>query len=205
MAGISAAQVKQLREVTGVGWADCKHALEATGGDFEKAKDWLRTKGIAKAQTRAARATGEGLVEAYIHHNGQVGALVEVNCESDFVARTDAFRALAHELAVHIAGANPEPRFVRREEVPPTELDREKAIFRKQAEEQKKPAAVIEKIVQGRIEDYYKSVVLLAQPSLRDPKKTVQDLLHEANAHLKENITVARFARFRVGERPGTA
>lgn len=200
MAPIPAEQVKKLREATSAGWADCKAALEATGGEFEKAKDWLRTKGLAKAQARAGRATGQGLVEAYIHHNGQVGALVEINSETDFVARTAEFRALARELAMHIAGANPAPLYLRRDQVPTSELDREKAIYRAQAEEQKRPANVIDKIVQGKVEDYYKSVVLLAQPSIKDPKKTIQNLLDEANAQMKENVTIARFARFKVGE-----
>jgi elongation factor Ts len=197
---VSAEQVKTLREATGAGWVDCKNALTATGGELEKAKDWLRTKGLAKAQTRAGRATRQGLIDAYIHHNGQVGVLVEVNCESDFVARTQEFKDLAHELAVHIAGAN--PTYLRREEVPAELLERERAVYRAQAEEQKKPAAVVEKIVQGQVENFYKSIVLLDQPTLKDPKKKVQDLVNEANAHLKENVTVARFARFKVGEGP---
>ncbi len=200
MATVTPQLVKQLRQATSAGWADCKAALEATGGDLEKARDWLRTKGLAKAQTRASRTTGQGLVQAYIHHNGQVGALVEINCETDFVARTAEFRALARELAMHVAGSNPAPLYVRREEVPASELEREKKIYRAQAEEQKRPAQVIDKIIQGKVEDYYKSVVLLAQPSIKDPKKTIQNLLDEANAQMKENVTIARFARFKVGE-----
>jgi elongation factor Ts len=197
---VTADQVKTLREATGAGWADCKNALTATSGELEKAKDWLRTKGLAKAQTRAGRVTRQGLVDAYIHHNGQVGVLVEVNCESDFVARTQEFKDLVHELAVHIAGAN--PAYLKRDEVPAEVLERERAVYRAQAAEQKKPDAVVEKIVQGQVENFYKSHVLLDQPTLKDPKKKVQDLVNEANAHLKENVTVARFARFKVGEGP---
>jgi len=197
---ISAEHVKRLREATGAGWSDCRQALVESAGDFEKAKDWLRAKGLAKAQGRAGRATRQGLVHAYIHHNGQVGALVEVNCESDFVARTPEFRALAHEIAVHIAGASPEPRYLRREDVPAAELERERAVYRAQAAEQKKPDTVLDKIVHGKLEDYYRSTVLLEQPSIRDPKKKVHDLLHDANAQFKENVTIARFARFKVGD-----
>ncbi len=202
MSIVTPEQVKKLREATGAGWSDCKQALVESDGDLEKAKDWLRAKGLAKAQGRAGRTTRQGLVHAYIHHNGQVGALVEVNCESDFVARTPEFRALAHEIAVHVAGASPEPRYLRREDVPAAELERERAVYRAQAAEQKKPEAVLDKIVQGKLEDYYRSTVLLEQPTVRDPKKKVQDLLHEANAQFKENISIARFARFKVGESP---
>src|ERR1700694_2767644 len=161
MATIPAEQVKALREATGAGMMDSKRALEATDGDLEKAKYWLRQKGIAKAGAKATRTAREGIVATYIHHNHQLGVLLELNSESDFVARNDEFRHLAHEIAVHIAAA--EPRYLRREDVPKDVLDRERAIFEGQPREQKKPAAVIEKIIQGKINDFYKREVLLDQ------------------------------------------
>jgi elongation factor Ts len=195
---ISADQVKALREATGAGMMDSKRALEATNGDIEKAKDWLRLKGIAKAGAKSTRTAREGTIATYIHHNHQLGVLLELNSESDFVARNDEFRHLAHEIAVHIAAA--EPRYLRREDVPTEVLDRERAIFEAQANEQKKPAQVIEKIVQGKLNDFYKREVLLDQPFAKDDKRTVDQLLKEAIAKLGENITISRFARFKVGE-----
>jgi elongation factor Ts len=195
---IPAEQVKALREATGAGMMDAKRALEATNGDFEKAKDWLRLKGHAKAGTKATRIAREGIIATYIHHNHQLGVLLELNSESDFVARNDEFKHLAHEIAVHIAAA--EPRYLRREDVPQDVLDRERAIFEAQASEQKKPANVIEKIVQGKLNDFYKREVLLDQPFAKDDKRTVDQLLKEAIAKLGENITISRFARFKVGE-----
>ena len=195
---ISAEQVRALREATGAGMMDCKRALEATSGDFEKAKDWLRQKGIAKAGAKSTRVAAQGLVETYVHHNHQLGVLLELNSESDFVARNEEFRHLAHEIAVHIAAA--EPRYLRREDVPPDVLDRERAIFEAQASEQKKPPQVIEKIVQGKVNDFYKREVLLDQPFAKDDKRTVDQMLKEAIAKLGENITISRFARFKVGE-----
>jgi len=195
---ISAEQVRALREATGAGMMDCKRALEATNGDFEKAKDWLRQKGIAKAGAKSTRVASQGLVETYVHHNHQLGVLLELNSESDFVARNEEFRHLAHEIAVHIAAA--EPRYLRREDVPPDVLDRERAIFEAQANEQKKPPQVIEKIVQGKLNDFYKREVLLDQPFAKDDKRTVDQMLKEAIAKLGENITISRFARFKVGE-----
>lgn len=195
---ISAEQVKALRDATGAGMMDAKRALEATSGDFEKAKDWLRQKGMAKAGTKAARSAREGIIATYVHHNHQLGVLVELNSESDFVARNDEFRHLAHEIAVHIAAA--EPRYLRREDVPREVLDRERAIFEAQASDQKKPPQVIEKIVQGKLNDFYKREVLLDQAWAKDDKRTVDQMLKEAVAKLGENITVSRFARFKVGE-----
>jgi len=195
---IPAEQVKALREATGAGMMDSKRALEATNGDIEKAKDWLRQKGMAKAGAKSTRTAREGIIATYVHHNHQLGVLLELNSESDFVARNDEFRNLAHEIAVHIAAA--EPRYLRREEVPKELLDRERAIFEAQANEQKKPPQVIEKIVQGKLNDFYKREVLLDQAWAKDDKRTVDQMLKEAIAKLGENITISRFARFKVGE-----
>ncbi len=195
---ISADQVKALRDATGAGMMDSKRALEATNGDLEKAKDWLRQKGIAKAGAKAARTAREGIIATYVHHNHQLGVLLELNSESDFVARNDEFRHLAHEIAVHIAAA--EPRYLRREDVPKDVLDRERAIFEAQAKDQKKPEAVIEKIIQGKMNDFYKREVLLDQAWAKDDKRTVDQMLKEAIAKLGENITISRFARFKIGE-----
>jgi elongation factor Ts len=195
---IPAEQVRALREATGAGMMDCKRALEATNADFEKAKDWLRQKGMAKAGTKTTRTAKEGIIATYVHHNHQLGVLVELNSESDFVARNDEFRHLAHEIAVHIAAA--EPRYVRREEVPENVVNRERSIFEAQASEQKKPPQVIEKIVHGKLNDFYKREVLLDQAWAKDDKRTVEQVVKEAIGKLGENITISRFARFKVGE-----
>ncbi len=195
---ISADQVKALRDATGAGMMDSKRALEATNGDIEKAKDWLRQKGIAKAGAKAARTAREGIIATYVHHNHQLGVLLELNSESDFVAHNEEFRHLAHEIAVHIAAA--EPRYLRREDVPKDVLDRERAIYEAQASEAKKPANVVEKIVQGKVNDFYKREVLLDQAWAKDDKRTVDQMLKGAIAKLGENITISRFARFKVGE-----
>ena len=195
---ISAEQVKALRDATGAGMMDSKRALEATNGDLEKAKDWLRQKGMAKAGAKAARSAKEGIIATYIHHNHQLGVMVELNSESDFVARNDEFRHLAHEVAVHIAAA--EPHYVRRDEVPEDVLNREKAIYEGQAADQKKPPQVVEKIVQGKLNDFYKREVLMDQAWAKDDKRTVDQMVKEAIAKLGENITISRFARFKVGE-----
>ena len=200
---VTAKQVKQLREATGAGMMDCKRALEATGGNIERAKDWLRQKGIAKAGSKAGRVAGQGIVEAYLHHDRQLGVLVELNSESDFVARNAQFRELAHEIAVHIAAAD--PRYLTRADVPAAVLERERAIFQAQAQEQNKPVPVIEKIVLGKVNDFYKREVLLDQPWTKDDKKSIENLIKEAIARLGENITVSRFARFRVGETAAAA
>src|SRR6202140_1478024 len=195
---ISAEQVKALREATGAGMMDAKRALEATNGDIEKAKDWLRLKGIAKAGTKSTRTPREGIIATYVHHNHQLGVLLELNSESDFVARNDEFRHLAHEIAVHIAAA--EPRYLRREDVPQDVLDRERAIFEAQANEQKNPPQVVEKIVQGKLNDFYKREGLLDQPLAKDDKRTVDQMLKEGIAKLGKKLTISRFARFKVGE-----
>jgi elongation factor Ts len=195
---ISADQVKALRDATGAGMMDSKRALEATNGDIEKAKDWLWQKGIAKAGSKAARVAREGIIATYVHHNHQLGVLIELNSESDFVARNDEFRHLAHEIAVHVAAA--EPKYLSRADVPADVLDRERAIFEAQASDQKKPPQVVEKIIQGKLNDFYKREVLLDQAWAKDDKRTVDQMLKEAIAKLGENITISRFARFKVGE-----
>ena len=198
MATITADQVKQLREKTGAGMMECKSALTEAGGDQEKAVDLLRKKGLASAAKRAGRATSNGVVGSYIHLGGKVGVLVEVNCETDFVARTDDFQTLVKELALHIAAAD--PRYVRRDEVPADVLEKEKEIYRAQFADSGKPPAVVEKIVEGKLGSFYSQIVLIDQPSVRDPNVTVSQLIAQASAKTGENITVSRFARFKVGE-----
>jgi elongation factor Ts len=195
---ITAEQVKTLREKTGAGMMECKSALQETGGDQEKAVELLRKKGLASAAKRAGRATANGVVGSYIHMGGKVGVLVEVNCETDFVARTDTFQALVKELALHIAAAD--PKYVRREDVPADVLDKEREIYGAQFADSGKPANVVDKIVEGKLGSYYAQVVLLDQPSVRDPDVSVSQMLAEAAAKTGENITVSRFARFKVGE-----
>jgi elongation factor Ts len=198
MATITADQVKQLRDKTGAGMMECKGALTEAGGDQDKAVDLLRKKGLASAAKRAGRATSNGVVGSYIHMGGKVGVLVEVNCETDFVARTDDFQTLVKELALHIAAAD--PRYVRREDVPADVLEKEKEIYRAQFADSGKPAPVVEKIVEGKLGSYYSQVVLVDQPSVRDPNVTVSQLIAQASAKTGENIAVSRFARFKVGE-----
>ena len=195
---ITAEMVKQLRDKTGAGMMDCKSALAEANGDAEKALDILRKKGQATAAKRAGRATKEGVVGHYIHMGGKVGVLVEVNCETDFVARTDGFQALAKEIAMHVAAAD--PRFVSRDQVPAAELEKEKDIYRGQFAESGKPAQVIEKIVEGKLGSFYAQMCLLEQPSVRDPALTIQQMLQAATAKTGENITVSRFVRFKLGE-----
>ena len=195
---ISATEVKALRDATGAGFMDCKSALAEADGDRERAVTILRTRGLAKAEKRAGRSTSQGLIGHYLHQGGQVGVLVEVNCESDFVARTDDFQTLVREIAMHIAAAD--PTCVRREEVPSADLDRERAIYRKQFEDSNKPPPVVDKIVDGKVNSYYEQIVLLDQPSIRDPKTTVGSMVSAAIAKLGENITIARFARLKVGD-----
>ena len=198
MATITADQVKQLRDKTGAGMMECKSALTEAGGDQEKAVDVLRKKGLASAAKRAGRATSNGVVGSYIHMGGKMGVLVEVNCETDFVARTDEFQTLVKELALHIAAAD--PRYARREDVPAEVLEKEKEIYRAQFADSGKPAPVVEKIVEGKLGSYYSQVVLVDQASVRDPNVTVSQLIAQAAAKTGENITVSRFARFKVGE-----
>jgi elongation factor Ts len=197
MAEITAAQVKQLRDKTGAGMMECKAALQEAEGNDEKAIELLRKKGLASAAKRAGRATANGVVGSYIHMGGKVGVLVEVNCETDFVARTEAFQTLVKELALHIAAAD--PKFVRREDVPGELLEKEKEIYRAQFASSGKPANVVEKIVEGKLGSFYSQIVLLDQPSVRDPNVTISQLVAEAAVKTKENITVSRFARFKVG------
>ncbi len=198
MATITADQVKQLREKTGAGMMECKSALTEADGDQEKAVELLRKKGLASAAKRAGRATSNGVVGSYIHTGGRVGVLVEVNCETDFVARTDEFQTLVKELALHIAAAD--PRYARREDVPADVLEKEKEIYRAQFADSGKPAPVVEKIVEGKLGSYYSQVVLVDQASVRDPNVTISQLIAQAAAKTGENITVSRFARFKVGE-----
>jgi elongation factor Ts len=195
---VSASMVKELREKTGAGMMDCKRALAESGGDFVKAEEHLRKKGLAAAAKKAGRIASEGLVSSYIHMGGKIGVLVEVNCETDFVARTEGFQALVKDLAMQIAAAA--PQFVRREEVPAQVVAKEMEIARAQAREQKKPEAIVDKIAQGKVEKFYKEVCLLEQPFVKDDKKSVGEVVTEAVARIGENIQVRRFARFALGE-----
>lgn len=195
---ISVEQVKELREKTGAGMMDCKRALTEAGGDMEKAMRLLRERGMAAAQKKAGRATTEGIVEAYVHGQGRIGVLIEVLCETDFVARNEEFRRLVHELAMQVAAAN--PRWVRREEVPAEVVAEESAIYRSQAEREGKSPQIVERIVQGRLEKFYRETCLLEQAYIRDPDRTVGEVVAELVARVGENITVRRFARFEVGE-----
>jgi elongation factor Ts len=190
--------VMELREKSGAGVMDCKKALEETSGDLEKAVLWLREKGIAAAAKRAGRTASEGTVGAYIHAGGKLGVLVEVNCESDFVAKTPEFQGLVKELAMQIAAAN--PRCVRREELSPAIVEQERQIFAQQAAGTGKPDNVIARIVEGKLDKFYKEVCLLEQSWVRDPNKTVNDLVLETGAKLKEKVDVRRFVRFQLGE-----
>ena len=199
MATITADQVRQLREKTGAGMMDCKNALAETGGDFDKAIDVLRKKGLASAAKRAGRAAKDGIIGHYIHMGGKVGVLVEVNCETDFVARTADFQTLAKELAMHIAAAD--PRYVKREDIPAEALEKEREIYRAQFAGSGKPANVIDKIVEGKLESYYAQVCLMDQPSVRDPNVTIKQMITNAAAKTGENVTVSRFVRFKLGER----
>ena len=195
---ITAALVKKLRDATGAGMMECKAALTEAGGSLDDATTILRKRGLASATKKAGRSTNEGLIGHYIHMGGKIGVLVEVNCESDFVARTDDFQSLAREISMHIAAAN--PQYVRREDVPADIIERERGIYRSQLEDQKKPAAVIDKIIEGKLGSFYEQVCLLDQPSIRDPKLTIGQLVQQAIAKMGENISVPRFVRFKLGE-----
>ena len=198
MSVVSATLVKELREKTSAGMMDCKKASSATDGDLEKAIDFLREKGLAAAAKKAGRVAAEGLVEAYIHGGGRIGVLVEVNCETDFVAKTDAFKELVKDIAMHIAATN--PSYLKREEVPTAELEHEQAVLAEQARNEGKPEKIIEKMVAGRIEKYYKEVCLMEQPFVKDPDKTISDLITESIAKIGENISIRRFTRYQLGE-----
>ena len=195
---ITAAMVKQLRDATGAGMMECKAALAEAKGNMEEATTILRKRGLAQATKKAGRSTNEGMIGSYIHMGGRIGVLVEVNCESDFVARTEDFQNLSREIAMHIAAQN--PQYVRREDVPGDVLERERAIYRGQMEGQKKPPQVIDKIVQGKLHSFFEQVCLLDQPSIRDPKVTIGQTVQAAIAKLGENITIARFVRYKLGE-----
>lgn len=195
---VSIEQIKELREATGAGIMDCRKALEQAGGDIQKAQELLREKGLAMAAKRADRQASEGVVELYSHGNGRVGVMVEVNCETDFVARSEAFRELAHELALQIAAGA--PRYVREEDIPPEVLAQEAARARALALEEGKPEAVIERIVAGRLEKFKDEVVLLRQAYIRDENRTIKDLLLDKIAAIGENILVRRFVRWELGK-----
>ncbi len=195
---ISAQEVKKLRDRTGQGMMDCKAALQEAGGDLDQAVELLRKKGLATAEKKASRSTAEGRIHSYIHHNGKVGVLVEVNCETDFVAKNEQFQALLNDLCLHICAAS--PLAVTREEVPPELVETERRIAREQMKEGGKPDHILDKIVEGKLAKWYGQRVLLEQPFVKDEDRTVQDILKEAIATIGENIVVKRFARFEVGE-----
>jgi elongation factor Ts len=194
---ISAERVKELREKTGAGMMDCKRALSETSGDIERAIDYLRQKGLSDAAKRTGRTASEGLIGSYIHPGGKLGVLVEVNCESDFVARTEEFQMLVKDLAMHVAASN--PLYLRREEVPEEVVAREKNIYEVQAKEGGKPEKIIERIVQGKLEKFFQDVCLLEQPFVKDPDMSVNQRVSSAIAKLGENIVVRRFQRFQLG------
>ncbi|NPA52030.1 MAG: translation elongation factor Ts [Aquificae bacterium] len=195
---IDAKLVKKLRELTGAGMLDCKKALEETGGDLEAAVELLRKKGIAKAAKKAGRETKEGLIHAYIHAGGRIGVLLELNCETDFVARNELFKELANELAMQIAAMR--PKWVKREDIPKEIIEKEGEIAREAAIAEGKPEHIAEKIAEGKVEKFFKEVCLLEQPYIKDDKKTVEELVKEYIAKLGENIQVRRFTRYELGE-----
>ncbi|MEW6219319.1 MAG: translation elongation factor Ts [Thermodesulfobacteriota bacterium] len=194
---ITSQMIKELRDKTNAGMMDCKKALAETGGDMEKAVDVLRKKGLAVALKRADRATSEGMVDSYIHAGGKLGVLVEVNCETDFVAKTDAFRGFARDIAMQVAATSPVA--VRREEVAPELLERERAIYRSQALESGKPEKIVDKIIEGKMDKFYAESCLLEQKFVKNPDITIQDLLNDLIAKMGENIAVRRFVRFQIG------
>jgi elongation factor Ts len=195
---ISAKEVMQLRERTGAGIMDAKKALQETGGDMEKAVDFLRAKGAAKAAKRSEKSANEGVIGSYVHFDNKTAAMVEVNCETDFVANTDQFQGLARDLALHVASSA--PLAVSRDEIPEEEVERERKVYAEQAREEGKPDHIAEKIVEGRLQKFFKENTLLAQPFVKDPDKTIEDLITEVSAQTGEKIEVARFARFKIGE-----
>jgi elongation factor Ts len=198
---IAASQVKELREKTGAGMMDCKKALAEAGGDLDGAVKWLREKGLAAAAKKAGRATSEGSIGTYLHGGGRIGVLVEINCETDFVAKTPDFQNLVKDVAMQVAAASPQvPRYVRREEVPAEVIAAEREIYRAQALASGKPEKVVDKIVDGKIDKFLAEICLLDQPFIREPEKTVQDIVATAIAKLGENIHVRRFSRFQLGE-----
>ncbi|MCM2286084.1 MAG: translation elongation factor Ts [Desulfobacula sp.] len=198
MAQISAEMVKELREATGSGIMDCKRVLAEAEGDFDKAVDLLRKKGLAKAAKRAGRSTSEGMICSYIHTGAKLGVMVEVNCESDFVAKTEDFQAFAKNIAMHIAAAN--PAGLNPEDVDPKIIEKEREIYRAQMLEEGKPANIIDKIVEGKVEKFYKDVCLMSQQYVKDPQKTITEVLKETIGKIGENIQIKRFVRFKIGE-----
>ena len=195
---ISAKEVMQLRERTGAGIMDAKKALQETGGDMETAVAFLRAKGAAKAAKRSEKSANEGVIGSYVHFDNKTAAMVEVNCETDFVANTDQFQGLARDLALHVASSA--PLAVSRDEIPEEEVERERKVYAEQAREEGKPEHIAEKIVEGRLQKFFKENTLLAQPFVKDPDKTIEDLITEVSAQTGEKIEVARFARFKIGE-----
>lgn len=195
---ITAAMVKELRQRTGAGMMDCKNALVQCAGDLEKAIDELRAKGLARAAKKAGRVASEGVVTAYIHGGGRIGVLVEVNCETDFVAKTPEYKQLAYDMAMQIAASN--PTYIKRDDIPEAVVERERQVLRAQALEEGKPERIIDKMIEGRIEKFFKENCLLEQPFIKDPDKTVEQLIHENIARIGENINVRRFARYELGE-----
>lgn len=195
---ISAKQVKELRDKTGAGMMDCKKALQSSKGDEQKALNWLREKGISKAQKRTDREASEGIIGSYVHMNGKIGVLVEINCETDFVAKSDKFQEFAKNISMQIAAAS--PVCVAPEDLPAELIEQEKTVYANQARGEGKPADVVEKIVEGRLKKYYKEVCLLEQPYIKDDSLRIQDLINELTAVLGEKMTIRRFVRMQVGE-----
>lgn len=195
---ISAAVVKELREKTGAGFMDCKKALKEANGDMEKAIEILREKGLSAAAKKSGRIAAEGVVESYIHMGGRIGVLVEVNCETDFVAKTDEFKTFVRDIAMHIAASN--PQYLSKEDVPADVLTKEKEILRNQALNEGKPEKIVDKMVEGRIQKYFKEVCLLEQPFVKDPDRTIKDIVTEKIATIGENINIRRYVRYEMGE-----
>ncbi len=196
--GVSTSQVKELRVATGAPILDCKKALENNKGDFDQAVDWLRKQGLSSVANKVGRDVSEGLIDSYIHPGNRVGVIVEVNCETDFVAKTDDFRALVHDILLHIAMAN--PLCIDKDDLPSESLSKEENLFREQALKEGKPDNIVDKVVAGKIDKYYKQVCLLRQPFVKDEDQTIQDLINNAIAKLGENIVVHRFVRFELGQ-----
>jgi elongation factor Ts len=198
MSDISAEDVKKLRELTGAGMMDCKKALQEAEGDMNRAVEILRERGLASAQKRAGRTATQGVIDSYIHHNNSVGVLVEVNCETDFVARTDEFRRLAKDVALHIASAM--PQWVVREDVPEAVLETERRIYEAEARQQGKPDTMLDRIVEGKLQSFFKTTVLVDQPFVKDPDRSIQQLLDEVSAKVGEKVAVRRFVRYKLGQ-----
>lgn len=197
---VDAALIKELRERTGAGVMECKQALTQTQGDLEKAQEFLRQKGVGKAAKKSGRETPEGLIGAYIHPGSRIGVLLEVNCETDFVARTQDFQDLVKDLALQIAGSSPPPRYIHREDIPPADLEKEKVLYAEEAKGLGKPEKVVEQIVQGKLEKFYTGACLWEQPFIKDPETRVSDVISQKIAKLGENIRIRRFTRYQLGE-----